>query len=140
MEARQRTFAALALLLKTRPPRTATRSDTYPRIYAVVRRIPRGKVATYGQVATLAGLPRHPRQVGYALHVLPATTTVPWHRVVNAAGGVSRRLLTDWEDLQRHLLEEEGVEFDGRGRIDLQRKRWRPRSSAPLAPRRFCRQ
>ena len=63
----------------------------YARIYAVIRRIPRGRVATYGQVAELAGLPGHARQVGYALHALPAATAVPWHRVINAAGGVSLR-------------------------------------------------
>ena len=59
---------------------------TYSRIYAVVRRIPRGRVATYGQVAALAGLPHAPRVAGYALHALPEGTPVPWHRVV-AAGG-----------------------------------------------------
>ena len=63
----------------------------YARIYAVIRRIPFGKVATYGQVAELAGLPGHARQVGYALHALPSATAVPWHRVINAAGTVSRR-------------------------------------------------
>ena len=62
---------------------------TYSRIYAVVRRIPRGRVATYGQVAELAGLPGHARQVGYALHALPRGTTVPWHRVLNARGALS---------------------------------------------------
>ena len=61
------------------------------RIYAVVRRIPRGTVATYGQVAERAGYPGHARQVGYALHALPPGTTVPWHRVINASGEVSAR-------------------------------------------------
>ncbi|HYC22734.1 MAG TPA: MGMT family protein [Candidatus Bathyarchaeia archaeon] len=129
MGAGQRAVAALALRLKTKPPRP-TASDTYSRIYAVVRRIPRGKVATYGQVAALAGLPGHARQVGYALHVLSATTSVPWHRVVNASGEVSRRVLRPWEELQRRLLEKEGVSFDGRGRIELRRERWRPQSFA----------
>jgi len=129
MGAGQRTVATLALRLKTKPLRP-TASDTYSRIYAVVRRIPRGKVATYGQVAALAGLPGHARQVGYALNVLSATTSVPWHRVVNASGEVSRRLLRDWEELQRRLLEKEGVSFDGRGRIELRRERWRPQSPA----------
>jgi len=123
----QRAVATLALRLKTRPRRSAA-SDTYSRIYAVVRRIPRGKVATYGQVAALADMPGHARQVGYALHVLSATTTVPWHRVVNASGEVSRRLLRDWEELRRRLLEEEGLRFDARGRIELRRERWRPQS------------
>ena len=86
------------------------------RIYAVVRRIPRGSVATYGQVAERAGYPGHARQVGYALHALPPGTTVPWHRVINARGEVSAR--ADGEVLtQRLLLEREGVRFDARGRV-----------------------
>ena len=66
-------------------------SPTYARISAAVRRIPRGRVATYGQIAELAGLPGHARQVGYALHALPADSTVPWHRVLNARGALSLR-------------------------------------------------
>jgi methylated-DNA-protein-cysteine methyltransferase-like protein len=104
---------------------------TYQRIYAVVRRIPRGRVATYGQVAELAGLPGHARQVGYALHALRAGTTVPWHRVVNASGGVSLRSEAGPELEQRLLLEAEGVGFDMRGRVVLGGYRWagRRRSS-----------
>lgn len=98
---------------------------TYQRIYAVVRRIPRGRVATYGQVAELAGLPGHARQVGYALHALPAGTTVPWHRVINARGEVSRRREPGAELTQRMLLEREGVRFDARGRVQLRRHGWR---------------
>jgi methylated-DNA-protein-cysteine methyltransferase-like protein len=100
---------------------------SYARIYAVVRRIPRGRVATYGQVAELAGLPGHARQVGYALHALPAGTAVPWHRVVNATGGCSPRA-TGAELTQRLLLEREGVPFDARGRVPLKRVRWQPRA------------
>lgn len=96
-------------------------------IYAVVRRIPRGRVATYGQVAELAGLPGHARQVGYAMAALPAGTTVPWQRVINAAGMVSRRKMPGAELSQRQLLEKEGIEFDARGRVDLETVRWRPR-------------
>ena len=66
-------------------------SDNYQRIYAVVRRIPRGRVASYGQVAELAGVPRHARQVGYARHHLPSESEVPWQRVLNAAGEVAKR-------------------------------------------------
>ncbi|TBR22410.1 MGMT family protein [bacterium] len=99
-------------------------SGNYARIYAAVRRIPRGKVATYGQVAKLAGLPRHARQVGYALHALPAASDVPWQRVVNAQGAVSPRAVPGFEDEQRRLLEREGVTFDGRGRIPLSRFQW----------------
>jgi O-6-methylguanine DNA methyltransferase len=68
---------------------TSAQKRRWERIYDVVRRIPKGRVATYGQVAALAGLPRHARQVGYALHVLPESSKVPWHRVINAKGEVS---------------------------------------------------
>jgi len=97
----------------------------YQIIYAIVRRIPRGRVATYGQIATLAGLDGHARQVGYALHALPSESGVPWHRVVNSFGEVSRRTGGDSHELQVELLREEGVVFDLDGRIDLRRFRWR---------------
>ncbi|MFQ5601455.1 MAG: MGMT family protein [Candidatus Krumholzibacteriia bacterium] len=100
---------------------------TYERIYAVVRRIPKGRVATYGQVAALAGLGGHARQVGYALHTLADGSPVPWHRVINAKGEVSRRAEPGWERIQRLLLESESVRFDDRGRISLASFRWRPR-------------
>jgi methylated-DNA-protein-cysteine methyltransferase-like protein len=100
---------------------------SYRRIYRVVRRIPRGSVATYGQIAGLAGLPRQPRQVGYALHALPQGSDVPWQRVINAKGEVSARSTPGVEGLQRAVLESEGVVFDARGRVDLGRYQWRPR-------------
>ena len=103
---------------------------SYARIEAVVRRIPRGRVATYGQVAALAGLPGHARQVGYALHALAKGSPVPWQRVVNARGEVSLRRTPGWESVQRALLEREGIAFDGRGRIDLERRLWRPGGGA----------
>jgi methylated-DNA-protein-cysteine methyltransferase-like protein len=103
-------------------------SKLYERIYAVVRRIPRGRVASYGQVAELAGLPRQARLVGYALHALDEEDgAVPWQRVINARGEVSRRSEPGTEELQRVLLEAEGVPFDARGRVDLARYRWNPR-------------
>jgi len=98
----------------------------YSRIYAVVRRIPRGRVATYGQVAELAGLEGHARQVGYALHNSPPG--LPWHRVINAQGAISARKDSDWGELQRNLLEAEGIEFDLGGRVDLEKFRWRTRN------------
>ena len=107
------------------PAAPATR---YERIYAVVRRIPRGRVATYGQVADLAGLPGHARQVGYALHALDPARRLPWHRVINARGEVSPRSAPGYERIQRHHLEREGVEFDPAGRVSLSRYAWRPRS------------
>jgi methylated-DNA-protein-cysteine methyltransferase related protein len=97
----------------------------YELIWSWVRKIPRGRVATYGQIAALAGLEGHARQVGYALHNLPARSNVPWHRVVNARGEISPRSAGDSHELQRMLLEAEGVELDRRGRIDLKAFAWK---------------
>lgn len=103
-------------------------SDSYDRIYSVVRRIPRGRVATYGQVAILAGLPRQPRLVGYAMHALPNGTDIPWHRVINAQGRVSPRSGDGAGGIrQRALLEAEGLPFDAAGRVSLARHGWKPR-------------
>jgi len=99
------------------------------RILATVQLIPEGRVATYGQIAFLAGLPGHARQVGFALRGLPEGSTVPWQRVVNAQGEISSRDDPAWEGFQRHLLEEEGVRFKAKGerdRIDLDRFGWDP--------------
>ena len=98
---------------------------TYARIYAQVKRIPRGRVATYGQIARLAGLAGHARQVGYALAALSDDKTVPWQRVVNAKGEISLRAESHDEIRQRSLLEREGVVFDGEGRISLKRFQWK---------------
>ena len=92
----------------------------YERIYAEVRRVPRGKVATYGQIARLAGR-CSARQVGYALAALNDGTDVPWQRVINSRGEISIRRSSDGHDHQHWLLEEEGVEFSADGRIDLRR-------------------
>lgn len=98
---------------------------TYLDIYRVVRRIPSGRVMTYGGVAKEAGLPGRARQVGYALHAISeGMQEIPWQRVVNARGRIS---LPDWEgqgSLQRSLLEAEGVVFDEAGRIDLAHYGW----------------
>ena len=112
-------------------PGDASRGS-WEHIYAVVRRIPRGRVATYGQVAELAGLPGHARQVGYALHALSEQSRVPWHRVLNARGAVSRRAEPGSEGFQRLLLEGEGVRFVD-DRVDLSRHGWRPRRSGRAA-------
>jgi methylated-DNA-protein-cysteine methyltransferase-like protein len=107
-------------------------SDSWRRIYAVVRRIPRGRVATYGQVAWVAGLPRQARLVGYALHAASESGGLPWHRVVNAQGGISARAEGPGASvLQRLRLEQEGVAFDARGRVPLDRYGWRPRGWPP---------
>ena len=104
-------------------------TSSHGRIYAIVRRIPRGRVATYGQVADLAGLPGHARQVGYALHALPDQHDVPWHRVINARGRISLRAGGGSDDLQRKLLESEGVQFDLEDRVSLEKCLWSPRAS-----------
>jgi methylated-DNA-protein-cysteine methyltransferase-like protein len=91
-------------------------------VHAIVRRIPAGRVATYGQVAALAGRPRAARAVGGAMRRCP--DGVPWHRVVNAQGGVSLRRRVSGMVTQRIRLEQEGVRFR-RGRIPLDRYRWR---------------
>jgi len=107
--------------------KTIASKGLHRRIHDVVRRIPRGRIATYGQIARLAGIPGQPRLVGYALHALPAHSAVPWQRVINAKGEISIR--SGHESNQRRLLESEGVRFDSRGRTDLAKFQWRPRRS-----------
>ncbi len=103
------------------------KSDSYPRIYAVVRKIPSGRIATYGQVAELAGLSGRARQVGYALYATPDGVEIPWQRVVNARGEISPRSDPLMAGVQQSLLDAEGISFDANGRIDLSRYRWQPR-------------
>jgi methylated-DNA-protein-cysteine methyltransferase-like protein len=115
--------------------------SAYARIYAVIVRVPKGRVATYGQIAGEAGLPGHARMVGYALSALPEGSRVPWHRVVNAAGRISLR--SGGEDgrpmgrIQRYLLEKEGVRFGEGGAIPLGRFRWRPLGGGRPGPKRL---
>jgi methylated-DNA-protein-cysteine methyltransferase related protein len=92
-------------------------------VHSLVRSIPPGKVASYGQIARLAGAPGGARTVGWAMHGVSDPDDVPWHRVVNARGQVSLREGAGAE-LQRALLEDEGVEFGIHGRIDLKRYGW----------------
>lgn len=94
--------------------------------YRVVERIPSGRVATYGQVAALAGFPGNAREVGYALAALPEATELPWQRVINARGEVSLRREPGRDGFQRHLLEEEGVVFSSAARVDLGQFGWEP--------------
>lgn len=98
-------------------------SPRYNKIYAVVRQIPPGRVASYGQVARLSGFSGQARQVGYALNRL-ADNDVPWHRVINAEGRISKRSNPDFEHLQRVLLEAEGIEFDAVNRVSLRKYGW----------------
>ena len=98
-------------------------SGFFEQVYRAVRLIPRGKVATYGQIADILGRPRGARTVGWALRSLQEGSDVPWHRVINARGEIS---LGGGEGaaIQRALLEEEGVAFDAQGRVDLGQYRW----------------
>jgi methylated-DNA-protein-cysteine methyltransferase-like protein len=96
----------------------------FQRVYDLVAQIPYGKVATYGQIALYLGYPKAARTVGWALHALPEGREVPWHRVINGQGRVSTSRLTHSADLQRAMLEEEGVVFDGRGVVDFALYRW----------------
>ncbi len=98
------------------------RSLFFAQVYQVVRRIPPGKVATYGQIARLLGQPRAARTVGWALQALPDGSDIPWQRVVNSQGTLS--LDGGPAAIQRALLEEEGVLFDGNGRINLEVYGW----------------
>ena len=95
--------------------------STFEKIYEVVKNIPKGRVATYGQVAMLAGNPRWARVVGYALHNNPDPTTIPCHRVVNRDGRVATAFVFGGGETQRALLEKEGIVFENDGYIDLEK-------------------
>lgn len=99
--------------------------NTFKRIYFIVKQIPRGKVASYGQIATLAGNPKLSRVVGYALHVNPDPENVPCFRVVNREGRPSKAFAFGGENQQVALLEAEGVRFID-GKVDLSEFRWEP--------------
>jgi methylated-DNA-protein-cysteine methyltransferase-like protein len=97
--------------------------SNYERIWETVRHIPRGKVASYGEIAQQSGLPGQPRLVGYALHNLPDGMDIPWHRVINARGMISLRKKTRGHARQRKLLEQEGLVFRN-DRIDFATFGW----------------
>jgi len=111
-------------------------SEEYASYYAVIRKIPEGRVMTYGDVAIAAGHPRRARRVGYALSCLN-DKTVPWWRVINAQGRISlgKARGHDAADLQRHLLEAEGVYVDLEGVIDLEAYRHVPRTKKKGSPK-----
>lgn len=94
----------------------------YQRVYQIVARVPPGKVVTYGQIARHLGMPQRARTVGWAMRRCPGD--LPWHRVVNAQGGLSQGAYLGRCSLQRALLEEEGVTFDSAGRVDLMAFGW----------------
>lgn len=100
--------------------------STFERIYEVVKQIPRGCVATYGQIALMAGNPRWARVVGYALHVNPDPEHIPCFRVVNRVGEVSKAFAFGGENMQIQLLQQEGVTFTCDGRVDLKKHLWHP--------------
>lgn len=97
----------------------------YQRIYAIVRQIPPGKVATYGQIARIVG-GCTPRMVGYAMSATPTGSEIPWQRVINARGKVSPHGDGFGTQMQRALLLEEGIAFDSQGRVDFDRFGWLP--------------
>ena len=96
----------------------------FEKIYEVVKTIPKGKVTTYGQVALLAGNPRWSRVVGYALHKNPQPGIIPCHRVVTRNGEVAKSFAFGGENVQRELLENEGIVFKSDGTIDLKKYGW----------------
>lgn len=98
--------------------------NTFEKIYEVVKRIPKGKVASYGTVAAMAGNPRWSRVVGYALHTNPEPMVIPCHRVVTKNGEVSKAFAFGGDNMQRLLLCEEGIEFLPDGRIDMKKYGW----------------
>ena len=99
--------------------------SVFQKIYDVVQQIRKGKVATYGQVARIAGNPRWSRVVGYALHINPAPYIIPCHRVVNREGKVADAFAFGGGEVQRRLLEEEGIIFENDGYINLDKYQWK---------------
>ncbi len=95
----------------------------YGQIYGIVRMIPAGRVASYGQIAAIAGCST-PRMVGYAMAAVSSGSDIPWHRVVNSRGEISVRSTGDICHDQRMLLEKEGIQFNEKGRIDLRKFAW----------------
>lgn len=98
--------------------------STFDKVYEIVKKIPEGRVATYGQIARLLGNPRLSRVVGYALHVNPSPDTIPCFRVVNRDGRTSPAFAFGGQDVQKELLLSEGVEFLPDGNVDLSRFLW----------------
>jgi len=96
----------------------------FEQVYRVVGCIPWGQVATYGQIARILDMPRSARTVGWALRALPEGHDVPWQRVINAQGAISFNRGSSGAAIQRALLEDEGIVFDEKGRIDLKEVGW----------------
>ena len=109
--------------MKSRPEKTNVTGDFSQRVKDVIKRIPRGKVATYGQIAAMAGNPRGARQVVWLLHSSAMKDKLPWHLVINKQGKISLGPGRGYE-IQRQLLENEGVRFGLQDRIDLDKFLW----------------
>jgi len=122
-----RSFSRQNIEVKTRM------ASPFEEVYSVVKRVPRGHVATYGQVSRLLDGRFSAVFVGWALHGIPeGRDDIPWHRIVNAKGGISTRQVLGYApDLQKQLLIEEGIEFDGEDRCDLSRFQWDGESPGP---------
>ena len=110
--------------------------QVFEKIYRMVLRIPRGRVMTYGQIARLLEDRYSPRLVGWAMHATPQDErNIPWHRVINSRGGISTgRIIIQEPQLQRLMLEAEGVVFDERGHCDLSLYQWSPRQRKASNP------
>ena len=111
--------------------------QVFEKIYRLVLRIPRGRVMTYGQIARLLEDRYSPRLVGWAMHATPQDErNIPWHRVINSRGGISTgRVIIQEPQLQRLMLEAEGVVFDERGHCDLSLYQWSPRKKREVKER-----
>jgi methylated-DNA-protein-cysteine methyltransferase-like protein len=101
-------------------------NSTFVKIYDIVSQIPVGKVATYGQIAALAGLPRGARVVGWAMRAVPENWVLPCHRVVNKSGNMAPEYAFGGQEIQRSLLEAEGVTFSINGLINMEENLWKP--------------
>jgi methylated-DNA-protein-cysteine methyltransferase-like protein len=101
-------------------------NSTFAKIYDIVAQIPKGKVATYGQIAALAGMPRGARVVGWAMRAVPEYLDIPCHRVVNKLGAMAPDYAFGGKEVQRSLLEAEGVTFKINGLINMEESLWRP--------------
>ncbi|MBP5177648.1 MAG: MGMT family protein [Clostridia bacterium] len=101
----------------------------FEKVYRAVKLIPKGKVATYGQIAAMIGLPRASREVGWALHVNPEPFTTPCHRVVDRNGNLAPAFAFGGRDVQKGLLEKEGVTVDENYVVDLEKFGWKPHTT-----------
>ncbi|HEX6279659.1 MAG TPA: MGMT family protein [Pyrinomonadaceae bacterium] len=109
----------------------ANSKEYQSRVYEIVRRIPRGRVMTYGQIAQVLGEGYTPRTVGYVMHAADSEG-VPWQRVINSQGKCSTGRLTIPVNLQQDMLEQEGVEFSDKGKCDLRKYEWWPEGMEPI--------